>query len=91
VDAVTSSRFQLFAHTPFARHPEKWGLKVTGQETLFVRKGSSVHSFRLNHDGARADAELAQWEKFKLWTRGECLFERLGSEHYLLYADHQRR
>ncbi len=91
VDAVTSSRFQLFDHTPFARHPEKWGLKVTGQEILFVRKGSSVHSFRLNHDGARADAELAQWEKFKLWTRGECLFERLGSEHYLLYADHQSR
>ncbi|MFO7653543.1 MAG: radical SAM protein [Candidatus Krumholzibacteriia bacterium] len=91
--SVTSSRFQLFARTPFAARPDRYGLRVTGQEVLFSRGGQDVRSLRLFHeeramDGSwrppRGSVEVAEWERFRRWCRPVSELDGLCSEHLLL-------
>ncbi len=92
---VTSSRFQLFAGTPFAVQAAKYGLRATGREVLLSRLGQDVHSQRLFHQEKAADGswrpgrgalEITRWEEFCRWTRTESDLDNLCCEHTLLYA-----
>lgn len=95
VGSVTSSRFQLFARTPFAVQPERWGLHIAGREVLFTRAGQDVHSLRLYHreiasDGSfrppQGSLEIAHWEKFRQWSGVRSALDDLCCEHTMLYA-----
>ncbi len=97
--AVTSSRFQLFARTPFAAQADRYGLRITGREALFARGEHTVHSLRLSHQERAADGswrpprgglEVAEWERFRRWcTLGPDL-DGLCTEHLLLHTARRR-
>lgn len=95
VDALTSSSFMLFDHTPFARHPERYGLQVTGCEPLLTVRDVIVNSDILHFKEAAADGswrkprgplEVAEWSNRRLWLGDIPIWEHLPAEHYLLYT-----
>lgn len=99
VGSVTSSRFQLFARTPFAASPDRWGLRITGREVLTTCAGQDVHTLRLSHqeragDGSwrppRGAVEAAEWELFRRRRGLVSDLDDLCAEHLLLHAARRR-
>jgi len=94
-DAMSLSSFVLWTGTPFARTPERYGLRVTGAEELLRVMGVPLHSNRLTYLERASDGslrppggplEIVQWERRRRWLGEPSFLERLPCEHYLLYA-----
>ena len=92
---VTTSRFQLFAKTPFSVRAERYGLRITGQEVLFKRTAQDVHSLRLFHQEQATDGtwrppsgnlEITEWDKLRRWIGLDSSLDALYAEHLFLYT-----
>jgi radical SAM superfamily enzyme YgiQ (UPF0313 family) len=99
VDAITASRFVLFAGTAFAERAAELGLEGLAPRVLFTRDGRSVCSTRLDFHEAGSDGtprpprgalEVAAWERRLGWLGGLPLLNALPAEHYLLHASRPR-
>lgn len=99
VDAFTSSSFQLFAHTPFFIHRDRFRLHPVEREVLLWIDGLPVHSNRWSY-GVVDDQggvvpppgghEVELWHAWRSWVRGgERFLEHLPAEHYLLHSSHR--
>lgn len=95
VDAITASRFVLFAGSAFAARAAELGLEGLAPRVLFARDGRSVCSTRLDYretgsDGTprppRGALEVAAWERRLGWLGGLPFLNALPAEHYLLHA-----
>lgn len=95
LDALTASRFVLFATSGFGRRPERHGLRVLGAEVLLRVEGHPVHSHRLIFEERRDDGtfgpprgvdELRRWERRRAWLPELPLLSQMYAEHYLLHA-----
>lgn len=96
-DDITGSSFKLFDKTPFAIMADKYGLKITGRETIFSVNENEVHSLRLFFKEKAADGtyraprgrlEVDRWKWRRQMMRFDSPFTDLCCEHYLLYARH---
>ena len=98
IDALTASSFTLFAGTPFAAQPARYGLVVGEPQTILTPRGrAAVHSHRLafqvmEPDGAvappRGPAEVQAWQRRTAWLPQLPFVNELCAEHYLLYVSH---
>lgn len=95
VAAIKSSSFVLFEGTFFARHPERFGLKVTGRQELLRLEDGKIHSSRLSFMARAADGsqmpppgplELSRWMQRRRWLGELSFLETLCCEHFLLYS-----
>ncbi|MBN2526523.1 MAG: radical SAM protein [Deltaproteobacteria bacterium] len=97
VDAFTDSSFQLFEGTPYYNRAQAMGIFPGENEILFKVGNVAVVSNRLAYRYTSQNGEpvlppgpgeVALWQRWKAWIRGESFFETLSAEHYLLIADH---
>jgi len=95
VAAIKSSSFVLFEGTPFAKHPERFGLAVTGRETLLHVGSAAVHSNRLQFMSKASDGtlmpppgplEVSRWTQRRRWLAERSFVDTLCCEHFLLYS-----
>ncbi len=95
-DALTASSFVLFAGTPFAAQPKRYGIAVGEPQTVLAPAGRvAVHSHRLAYQvveagGAltqpRGPAEVQDWQRRAAWLPALPFVDGLCAEHYLLYV-----
>ncbi|MDD3118944.1 MAG: radical SAM protein [Victivallales bacterium] len=95
IDSMTASAFVLFAGTAFSRAPQQYGLEILGKNRIFQVNGHDVHDLKLRFrrqgeyhrtESPLAAAEIAQWERRKVWLGHPSFLSRLCCEHYLLFA-----
>ncbi len=95
VDSIKSSSFVLFDGTPFAQHPQPFGLVVTGREELLRVGETPVHSSRLKFLAKASDGtlmpppgalEVSQWMQRERWLGQTGFLDTLCCEHLLLYS-----